>query len=358
MLRYFLNRLLLIFPTLFLIISLNFLFIQLAPGGPVEQISRQINHQKISGESSGLNAVGVAKVGFIEFNQKSALDDEILGKLKKQFGFDLSLYQRFILMLKSFIFFDFGESFYQNSKVIDIIMEKIPVSLSLGLWTLMLTYIIAIAIGVKKAVSANSAFDKISNIFLVLTSCVPSFVLAVILISIFCGGNFLAIFPLKGLTSVDFVNLKWWQKIFDYLWHLFLPIFVITITSLASLAIFCRNNFLEEFNKNYVKMLISKGVSWNSMIYFHISRNSLMLIIGSLPAQIITVFLTSSILIEVIFSLDGLGLMTFEAMNTRDYPIIFASLFIFSLVGLLANLVADFCYYLIDPRLHFKKLSK
>ena len=365
--NYFIKRLFLIIPTLLIIITINFFIMQTAPGGPVEKIIYQITHPKISSEvTSSSNNAGSS----IENQQNSPIQNSNLGnqarnynyieeelsiQLNKELGFDLPLFSRYILMLKKLIKFDFGNSFYQDKKVVDILIEKMPVSISLGLWSLIITYLIAIPLGITKAIKSGSKFDNITTILVVMANALPSFLVAIGLIILFCGGNFLNLFPIKGLVSGNFAELNWWQKIIDYLWHLFLPILAMTIGGIASITIFCKNNFLEELNKPYIAFAISKGASLPNILYSHILPNALLLVIASLPAQILTIFFTSSMLIEVTFSLDGLGLLGYEAIITRDYPIIFATIFIFSLIGLIANIVSDICYHLIDPRLDFAK---
>ena len=358
--RYFFKRFLLIFPTLFVILLLNFLIIQTAPGGPVERLLSQINHNKISGEisESKINNFDVRNFshdssGF-KYQGSQGVDADLIKQIEKNYGFDLPLHQRFFLMLKKFLVFDFGESFYQDKKIIDLIIEKLPVSISLGLWTVLLTYLISIPLGIKKALKDGSKFDIYSSTIIIFLHAIPAFLLAILLIILFCGGNFLNIFPLRGLVSENFSELNWWQKIFDYFWHLFLPIFSMIIGGFASLTFFCKNSFIEEINKNYVLCARAKGLSQNQILYFHIFRNALMIVIAGLPSLLIGIFFTSSMLIEVIFSLDGLGLLGYESAVSRDYPLIFASVYIFTLLGLVANIISDLTYRLIDPRIDFE----
>ena len=278
----------------------------MAPGGPVEQLINKINHQTISGEvamSSSLNkSISINPINNTAISsnsQATEIEPELLAEINKTFGFDLSLPERFLKTLKQLITFDLGTSFYQDKKVSDLIIEILPLSISLGLWSLILSYLIAISLGIKKAVKCNSSFDLTTTSIIIIFNALPSFLLAIGLIILFCGGNFLKIFPLKGLISDNFTELNWYQKILDYFWHLTLPILAMTASGIASLTIFCKNTFLEEFNKTYVSLAISKGLGLKKILYHHIARNALMLIIGGLLAQLITIMFTSSILIEL-----------------------------------------------------------
>ena len=357
---YFLKRFLLIFPTLFIIIFVNFLIIQTAPGGPVERFISQINHTKLTGEiSSNFNDNNNFNFGSndatnLNYQGSNGVDQEVLNKITKLYGFDLPLHQRFFLMIKKFLIFDFNESFYSDKKNIDLILEKLPVSISLGIWSTLLIYLVSIPLGIKKALNDGNKFDLWSSAIIIFFYSIPAFLLAILLMIIFCGGNFLNIFPLRGLVSSNFAELNFFEKILDYLWHLVLPIFAMIIGGFASLTFFCKNTFLEEINKNYVITAYSKGLTQNQVQYFHIFRNALLQVIASLFTILIGVFFTSSLLIEIIFSLDGLGLLSYEAIISRDYSLIFASLYIFSIIGLVGNIITDFIYFLIDPRINFK----
>jgi len=360
---YILKRILLIPPTLFVIMLVNFLIIQTAPGGPVERIINQISHN-----SNVANEVGIAQDVTLQnkydlnsstnskYQGASGVDEEIIKKIEKLYGFDLPLTTRFFLMMKRYLTFDFGESFYQNKKITDLIFEKLPVSLSLGFWSMLLIYLIAIPLGIKKAVNDGSKFDIVSSSIVVFLYAIPAFLFAVLLIILFAGGNFLNIFPLRGLVSSNFADLNWWQKILDYFWHLILPIVSITIGGFAVLTFFVKNSFLEEINKQYVLAAYAKGLGQKRVLYGHIFRNAMMIIIAGFPATLISVFFTSSMLIEVIFSLDGLGLLGYEAVLSRDYSLMFATLYIFTLLGLITNIISDLTYKLVDPRLNFEKL--
>jgi microcin C transport system permease protein len=359
--KYFFKRFLLIFPTLFIILILNFFIIQLAPGGPIEKFLAEINRSKISSEitESKLNNIDVKNLSTNNFNSKyqgsTGVDPDLIKQLETTYGFNLPLHHRFINMLKNFAVLDFGESFYQDKKISVLIMEKLPVSISLGFWSVIIIYLVSIPLGIKKALLNGSKFDISTSSIIIFLHAIPAFLLAIFLIIWFCGGNFLNIFPLRGLISENFDELNWWQKILDYFWHLFLPLLSMVIGGFASLTFFCKNSFLEEINKNYVLLAKAKGLSQNKILYFHIFRNALMIVIASLPNLLIGIFFTSSMLIEVIFSLDGLGLLGYESAISRDYPLIFATVYFFTLLGLCTNLLSDIIYRIIDPRINFEK---
>lgn len=363
---YFLKRILLIFPTLFVIMLINFMIIQTAPGGPVERFLSQVNNNaQISGEVADAK---VAKAiinnsdlnsnnnNLIKYQGANGVDPDIIAKIEKEYGFDLPLSQRFWRMIKQYLTFDFGVSFYQDKKIIDLIYEKLPVSISLGLWSLLLIYIIAIPLGIKKAVNDGSRFDVISSTIVIILHAIPAFLFAILLIVFFAGGNFFNIFPIRGMISPNFDELTWFGKITDYLWHMTLPIIAMIVGGFASLTFFCKNSFIEEINKQYVLAAYARGLNQKQVLYGHVFRNAMLIIIAALPASLIGIFFTSSMLIEVIFSLDGLGLMGYEAALSRDYPLIFATLYIFTLLGLITNIISDFTYKLVDPRLNFNKI--
>lgn len=352
---YIQKRILLIVPTLFLIMLVNFMIIQTAPGGPVDQFLLKLkSSNKASTEVATVNIINTSK---LESNISDAkfrdIDPEIIKKIEKLYGFDLPIWQRFILMMKKFFLFDFGESFYQNKKVIDLVIEKLPVSISLGLWTTLLVYLISIPLGIKKATNDGSKFDVYSTLIVSVAHAVPAFLLAIFLIILFSGGNFLNIFPLRGLVSENFSELSWYQKILDYFWHLILPVFSMVIGGFASLTFFTKNSFLEEINKQYVIAAYAKGLNQKQVLYKHVFKNALMIVIAGIPAAFIGILFTGSILIEIIFSLNGLGLLGYEAALSRDYPVMFATLYIFTLIGLVVNIISDITYKLVDPRIHF-----
>jgi microcin C transport system permease protein len=334
---------------------INFLIIQSAPGGPVEKFIAQINHTTdVSGEIGGAIEIGnLQNNSTIKYQGASGIDEEILIKIRKIYGFDLPPHERFFLMIKKFLFFDFGDSFYQDKKVTDLILEKLPVSISLGIWTTLLVYLISIPLGIKKAVKDGTKFDFWTSSVVIFLHAIPSFLFAILLIVLFCGGNFLNIFPLRGLTSTNFNELTAFGKIADYFWHMALPIIAMTIGGFASLTFFVKNSFLEEINKNYVMAAYAKGLNQKQVLYKHVFRNAILIVIAGFPAALIGIFFTSSMLIEVIFSLDGLGLLGYESTLSRDFPLIFAALYIFTLLGLATNLISDLTYKLVDPRINF-----
>jgi microcin C transport system permease protein len=339
------------------------MIIQTAPGGPVEQFIASMNHvTKVSGES-GSGALDISRVknfqsdSAMKYQGSAGIDPEIIAKIEKLYGFDLPLHQRFFLMVKKFLHFDFGDSFYQDKKVSDLIWDKLPTSISIGLWSTLLIYLISIPLGIKKAVNDGSKFDVWTSSLIIFLHAIPSFLLAIFLIVIFCGGNFLHIFPLRGLVSENFAALNWWQKIFDYLWHITLPILAIIVGGFASLTFFCKNSFIEEINKQYVLAAYAKGLSQHKVLYNHVFRNAMLIVIAGLPSALIGIFFTSSMLVEVIFSLDGLGLLGYEASLSRDYPVMFATLYIFTLLGLVMNIISDFTYRVIDPRINFDSVK-
>ncbi len=336
----------------------NFLIIQTAPGGPVERFIAQMNHTTKASNEAGENnfnnfSTNITKDQNLKYQGANGIDPEIIKKIEKLYGFDLPLWQRFFLMVKKFFTFDFGESFYQDKKVVDLILEKLPVSISIGLWSTLLIYLISIPLGIRKAVSNGSKFDLTSSSIIIFLHAIPAFLFAILLIILFAGGNFLNIFPLRGLVSDNFSELSWLQKILDYLWHMTLPTIAMIIGGFASLTFFCKNSFLEEINKQYVLTAYAKGLNQKQILYRHVFQNALMIVIAGIPAALIGIIFGSSMLIEIIFSLDGLGLLGYESATSRDYPVMFASLYIFTLLGLVTNIISDFTYKIIDPRINF-----
>ena len=291
----------------------------------------------------------------LKYQGASGVDAEMIKKIEKLYGFDLPLWKRFTLMLKNYLSFNFGESFYQDKKITDLIIEKLPVSLSLGIWSTLLIYFISIPLGIKKAVKDGSKFDITTSTIVIFLHAIPSFLFAILLIILFSGGNFLNIFPLRGLVSNNFSELSVFGKITDYLWHIFLPVVAMIIGGFASLTFFVKNSFIEEINKQYVLTAYAKGLSQKKVLYYHVFRNAMLLVVAGLPSALIAILFTSSMLIEVIFSLDGLGMLAYESAISRDYPLIFASLYIFTLIGLVTNIISDLAYHLIDPRINFNK---
>ncbi len=363
MLSYIIKRLFLIVPTLFGILTVNFLIIQAAPGGPVEKAIAQIKGNETSvterftssgGEQKqNLNSI---KLGTMEskYRGSQGIDPDLIEELEKQYGFDKPPFQRFFEMLKNYVLFDFGESFYKDKKVISLIIEKLPVSVSLGLWTTLFVYMISIPLGIRKAIKDGSKFDIYSSSIIIIGYAIPGFLFAIFLIVVFAGGSYLDIFPIRGLVSDNWEQLSIPMKILDYFWHLALPVLAMVIGGFASLTMLTKNSFLDEINKQYVITARAKGVSEKKILYGHIFRNAMLIVISGFPAAFINILFTSSLLIEVIFSLDGLGLLGFEAALGRDYPVVFGSLYIFTLIGLLLRLISDLTYVLIDPRIDFE----
>lgn len=353
MLAYIIRRLLLIIPTLFGILLINFLIIQAAPGGPVEQMIANLEGfegatSRISGSMQGEVASGG------NYRGAQGLDPEIIAEIERMYGFDKPAHERFWLMIKGYLAFDFGDSFFRDASVIDLIIEKMPVSISLGLWTTLLTYLISIPLGIRKAIRHGSAFDVWTSSLIIVGYAIPGFLLAILLIVLFAGGSYFDWFPLRGLTSNNWEELTTGGKILDYLWHLVLPITAMVIGSFATLTMLTKNCFLDEIGKQYVVTARAKGLSENRVLYGHVFRNAMLLIIAGFPAALISVFFTGALLIEVIFSLDGLGLLGFEAAINRDYPLMFGTLYIFTLLGLVVKLIGDIAYTLVDPRIDFE----
>ncbi len=353
MLAYILRRLLLIIPTLFGILLINFIIIQAAPGGPVEQMIAKL--EGFEGATSRI-AGGGAEVAVAGSNYRGAqgLDPELVHEIERMYGFDKPAPERFWLMLKSYAQLDFGESFFRDAKVIDLIIEKMPVSISLGLWSTLIMYLVSIPLGIAKATRHGSTFDVWTSSAIIVGYAVPAFLFAILLIVLFAGGSYFDWFPLRGLTSNHFDELSVGGKILDYFWHLVLPVTALVIGNFATLAFLTKNSFLDEINKQYVVTARAKGLTETRVLYGHVFRNAMLLIIAGFPAAVIGIFFTGSLLIEVIFSLDGLGLMSFESAINRDYPVVFGTLFIFTLVGLIVKLIGDITYTLVDPRIDFE----
>jgi microcin C transport system permease protein len=357
---YIIRRLLLIIPTLFGILLLNFLIIQAAPGGPVEQMIATIQGEESGNTdrtSGGSGSFESTNTNTTDYRGAQGLSPEAIAEIKKLYGFDKPAYQRFFDMVVSYATFDFGDSFFHNKSVTDLILEKMPVTISLGLWSTLLIYIISIPMGIYKAVSHGSRFDVWTSFFVVVTSAIPSFLLGILFIVLFAGGSFLDWFPLRGLTSPDFADMSWLEKIKNYFWHLALPLTAYTIGGFATLTLLTKNSFLDEINKQYVTTAKAKGLTEKQVLYKHVFRNAMLIIISGFPAAFFSIFVTGSLLIEVIFSLDGLGLLGFESVLNRNYPVIFGTLFIFTLFGLVIKLISDLLYMFIDPRIDFESRS-
>lgn len=365
---YILRRLLLMIPTLFGIMLVSFVIIQFAPGGPVEQTIAKITGTdagataRIGGSTSGdlgvggqaANQAATDAASTSKYRGAQGLDPEFIKQLEKQYGFDKPAHERFWLMIKNYLTFNFGESYFRDISVIELIKEKMPVSISLGLWMTFISYAISIPLGIRKAVKDGSRFDIWTSGVIVVGYAIPGFLFAVLLIVLFAGGSFLDWFPLRGLTSENFDELSWYEKIIDYFWHLTLPIIAMAIGAFATSTFLTKNSFLDEIKKQYVITARAKGLTERQVLYGHVFRNAMLIVIAGFPGAFIGAFFAGSLLIEQIFSLDGLGLLGFESIVQRDYPVVFATLYIFSLMGLIVNLVSDLTYTWIDPRIDFE----
>jgi len=345
---YILRRLLLIIPTLLIILLVNFVIVQAAPGGPVEQAIARL--QGIGGGGVGGSADAMTSGGS---RASRGLDPKLIQDIAKQYGLDKLAYERLWLMLKNYAQLDFGKSFFRGATVTDLILEKMPVTISLGLWATLITYLVSIPLGIRKAVRHGSHFDVWSSTAIIIGYAMPAFLFAMFLIVLFAGGTSLNWFPVRGLVSDDFDQLSTLGKIADYFWHLVLPVSSLVIGGFATLTILTKNSFLNEVTRQYVVTARAKGLSERRVLYGHVFRNAMLLVVSGIPQAFISVFFAGSLLIEVIFSLDGLGRMSYEAAVSRDYPVVFGSLFIFTLFGLLIKLIGDLCYTLVDPRIDF-----
>lgn len=325
--------------------TLNFFIIQAAPGGPVEQMIARLE---------GIGTQGEVSSNSIYKNQ--GLDEAMLARINALYGFDKPILERYVLMLKNYLTFNFGESFYKNTKVVDLLIEKLPVSISLGLWSTLLIYLISIPLGIQKALREGSTFDSITSTMIIIGNAIPTFLFALVLIILFAGGTYFNLFPLRGIVGDDFESLSLFGKIKDYFWHITLPVLSLSIGGFATLTLLSKNSFLEEIHKQYVKLAFAKGLNASQVLYRHIFRNAMLLIIASIPSALLGMLLSGSLLIEIIFSLDGLGLLGYESIITRDYPVIFGSLYIFTLLGLVITLLSDLLYTLVDPRINFQQV--
>jgi microcin C transport system permease protein len=364
MLAYIARRVLLIIPTLFAIMVVNFVVIQAAPGGPIEQMIAQIKGTavgataRIGGESGEVQRGpqgGAAGGQASQYRGARGIDPAFIKELERLYGFDKPPGERFLLMLKNYATFNFGNSFFQDRSVISLIGERLPVSISLGLWTTLLTYLISIPLGIRKAVKDGAAFDLWTSSIVIVGNAIPSFLFAILLVVLFAGGSYFHVFPLRGLVSDDWASLGLWRKITDYLWHMALPVTAMVVGSFASLTMLTKNCFIEEINKQYVVTARAKGLTERRVLYGHVFRNAMLIPIAGFPGAFVGVLFTSALLIEVIFSLNGLGLLGFEAAISRDYPIMFATLYIFTVLGLALKLVSDLTYVLVDPRIDFER---
>lgn len=361
---YILRRLLLMIPTIVGIMAISFAVIQFAPGGPVEQVIAELMGQgnstgdRISG-GGDLQGPGQGQESSTDISSQyrgaQGLDPEFVAKLEKQFGFDKPPLQRFGEMMWNYARFDFGESFFRNISVIDLIAEKMPVSISLGVWILLISYVISIPLGIKKAISDGSRFDVWTSGIIIIAYAVPGFLFGILLIVMFAGGSFFDWFPLRGLTSDNFDELSLGGKIVDYFWHLALPLIALSLSAFATTTLLTKNSFIDEIGKQYVTTARAKGLTDRQVLYRHVFRNAMLIIIAGFPGAFISAFFSGSLLIETIFSLDGLGRLGFQSVVSRDYPVVFATLFIFSLMGLVVSLLSDLVYTWVDPRIDFEK---
>jgi len=361
---YLLRRIALLVPTLFGIILINFVVVQFAPGGPVEQMLAELRGQggsaigRLSGESQGETRApqqgggGGGPVG--SYRGARGMDPAVVAEIEKTFGFDKPAYVRFTDMMKGYLTFDFGQSLFQGRKVIDLLLEKLPVSVSLGLWSTLIIYLVSIPLGIRKAVRDGTRFDAWTSGVVLVGYAVPGFLFAILLVVLFAGGSFLQIFPLRGLTSSGSADWPFWQRALDYAWHMVLPTLSLVIGGFAGLTMLTKNSFMEEIGKQYVLTARAKGADEGRVLYGHVFRNAMLLIIAGFPAAFISILFTGALLVEIVFSLDGLGLLGFEAAIRRDYPVMFGTLYIFTLLGLIMQIVGDMTYTLIDPRIDFE----
>jgi microcin C transport system permease protein len=366
MIAYIVRRLGLIVPTLFGIMVLNFVIVQFAPGGPVDQLVAQLTGSetdataRISGVQREVGATQSAgqtgsRQGEGVYRGRRGLDPQLVEELNRLYGFDKPAHERFFQMVVNYVQFDFGTSFFRDTRVVDLVIEKLPVSISLGLWSTLIIYLISIPLGVAKAVRDGTRFDFWTSSAIIFGYSIPGFMFAVLLIVLFAGGSYFDWFPLRGLVSDNWEQLSWPARIADYFWHLALPLTAIVIGGFATLTMLTKNMFIEEIRKQYVITARAKGLSERRVLYGHVFRNAMLIPIASVPELLIDILFTGALLVEIIFSLDGLGLLSYESVINRDYPVVFATLFVFSLLGLLINLIRDVVYVLVDPRITFER---
>jgi microcin C transport system permease protein len=367
MLAYIIRRLLLIIPTLFGIMVINFLIVQAAPGGPIEQIVAKLHGTgveataRFGGSATGdtmnnqsmrMNSEEAATVS--RYPGAAGVDPELIKELEHQFGFDQPLYMRFFKMIGDYARFDFGKSYFRDESVFRLVVSKMPVSISIGLWTTLLVYLISIPLGIRKAVKDGTNFDIWTSAVIIAGYAIPSFLFAVLLIVVFAGGRYFEWFPLRGLVSDNWSDMDWPHRILDYFWHIALPVLALVIGGFASLTMLTKNSFLDEINKQYVLTARAKGLTEHRVLYGHVFRNAMLIVIAGFPGAFISILFTGSLLIEVIFSLDGMGLLGFESAINRDYPVMFGTLYFFTLLGLVMNLIGDLAYVATDPRIDFE----
>ncbi|MDX1484028.1 MAG: microcin C ABC transporter permease YejB [Alphaproteobacteria bacterium] len=362
MLAYVIRRLLLIIPTLFGIMVLNFVIVQFAPGGPVEQMVAELTGTAVEatariGGAEGEAGAAPAAGGFGDdggYRGAEGLDPEFVKELEKLYGFDKPPLERFFTMMANYAVFDFGDSFFRDRSVVDLVIEKLPVSISLGLWSTLLIYMISIPLGVAKAVHDGEKFDIWTSAVVIVGHAIPGFLFAILLVVLFAGGSYLDWFPLRGLVSENWEQLSWPDRIVDYFWHMALPVTALVIGGFAALTMLTKNSFLEEIHKQYVVTARAKGLGQTRVLYRHVFRNGMLIVIAGFPDALIDILFAGALLTEVIFSLDGLGLLGFESVVNRDYPVVFGTLFFFTLIGLVVNILRDVTYVLVDPRIDFE----
>jgi microcin C transport system permease protein len=358
MLAYIIRRLLLIIPTLFGIMVLNFAIVQFAPGGPVEQTIARLKgtvvavSEPIVGSSSDFSS----RQGDDDSGYRGArgLDPGIIEEIERMYGFDKPAHERFFMMMKDYLTFDFGESFFKGRPVVDLVIEKMPVSISLGVWSALIIYLVSIPLGIAKAVRDGSPFDVWTSIVIVVLSAIPGYLFAILLIVLFAGGSYFQWFPLQHLTSLNWDLMNWPERVLDYLWHMVLPLTALVIGGFASLTLLTKNSFLDQINQQYVTTARAKGLTERRVMYGHVFRNAMLIVIAGFPGAFIAILFTGSLLIEIIFNLDGLGYLGYEAIISRDYPIMFGTLYFFTLIGLLTQIVSDLMYTIVDPRIDFE----
>ena len=356
---YIIRRLLLVIPTLLAIVTINFFIIQVAPGGPVDQFIARMQGlesgvmERVSGPEGRTEQPDIDEQS--TYRGAQGLDPEVIAEIERRFGFDKPIHVRYFKMLKDFLLFDFGESLFKGGSVIDLIVERIPVSLSLGLWSTLIIYLVSIPLGIKKALKHSSRFDIWTSTVIIIGNAIPVFLFAILLIIIFAGGTYLNWFPLRGLVSVNWAELSFWGKIADYFWHMTLPVTATVIGGFATLTFLTKNSFLDEIGKQYVTTARAKGLTEAKVLYGHVFRNAMIIVIAGFPSAFISMFFTGSMLIEVIFSLDGMGLLGFQATLQRDYPLMFSTLYIFTLMGLVLSIISDITYTIVDPRINFEQ---
>jgi len=363
MLAYIARRLLLMIPTIFGIMLVSFVIVQFVPGGPVERAIAQLQGQDVSASSrlggggGNIGAGAMAQAGSdisSRYRGAQGLDPKFIKELEKQYGFDKPAPERFAMLVRDYATFNFGKSYFRDVPVLQLIKEKLPVSISLGLWMTFLSYAISIPLGIRKAVSDGSKFDTWTSGLVIVGYAIPSFLFAVLLVVLFGGGSFWQLFPLRGLTSDNFAELDWPHKVLDYLWHITLPVAAMVLGSFATSTLLTKNSFLDEIKKAYVQTARMKGLTERRVLYGHVFRNAMLIVIAGFPAAFIGAFFASSLLIEQVFSLDGLGYLSYESLLNRDYPVVLGNLYIFALLGLVVNLISDLTYTWIDPRIDFE----